>query len=292
MRILGLFFLSMSLPLYAATTITSQIHDVDHGNQMGDEVLVFLTSGNVVKVSPSNLGMLETFQDSKGSDNWFTFTIDDKRYIKKMKEVESPYKSLPANDQKMLQIDIDPYEQPYTPTTLPSMQKAKQYIAESRHPITTRVTQCFNRAMIWTYEWWKKHSMRSQKVFVFWPKAYVRKYGHEWWFHVAPYAHVMDTDGVVKERVMDVKWISYPIEFQKWHDYHAPKDVKCRVVEKYSDFANYPWDADRCYFIRTHMYTWQPQDLELYESWDTYTKRAFNMDEVRSAYLEAFEVTI
>lgn len=294
MRILGLFFLCLSLPLLAATKITSQIHDLDYGNQMGDEVLVFLKSGDVVKVKDFNLKMIEDFQASKSSDDWFTFTLDKKRYIQKVVQIENPFKNLSLSEQKMIDglEAIDRYEQPYTPTTVASFEVAKGYIAESKHSVDTRVTQCFNRAMVWTYEWWRKHSLRSQKVFVFWPKAYVRATGHEWWFHVAPYVHVMDKDGLVKERVLDVKWISKPTEFQAWHNYHAPRDVKCKVVEKYSDYANYPWDADVCYFMKTHMYTWQPGDLELYEGWADFTKKGFNMDEVRAAYLEAFDITL
>jgi hypothetical protein len=39
------------------------------------------------------------------------------------------------------------------------------------------------------------------------------------------------------------------------------------------------------------MYTWQPADLEMKEAWN-YTKGAFNMDEVRAAYLEAFDIKL
>lgn len=285
MRIVGFFFLCLSFPLMAANQITTQIHDVDFGHHQGDEILVFLKSGHVAKISEWNLKMIEEFQMAKSNDNWFRITLDEKRNIIDVEDVEAPYST---NVEKTL-LD-NPV--PYVPTTVASMEKAKEYIREGRRPITSRVTQCFNRAMIWSYEWWRNHSLKSMKVFVFWTKDYVRKFGHEWWFHVAPYVHVMDEDGQVKERVMDVKWLSRPYKFQEWADYHSPKDIPCKVVKKYSDYANHPWGTDRCYFMRTHMYTWQPMDLELYESWDNYSKNAFNMDEVRSAYLEAFEIRL
>lgn len=285
MRILGFFLLCLSFPLYASVQLTTQIHDVDFGHHQGDEILVFLKSGHVAKISEWNLKMIEDFQAAKSNDNWFRITMDDDRNIIDVEDVEAPYQT--EKEKTLLDLPI-----PYVPTTVESMEKARSYIRKGRNPITSRVTQCFNRAHVWSYEWWRDHSVRSMKVFVFWTKEYVRRYRHEWWFHVAPYVHVMDTDGKIKERVMDVKWLSRPYEFQAWANYHSPKDIPCRVVTKYSDYANNPWDVDRCYFMRANMYTWQPMDLELYEAWDNYSKNAFNMDEIKAAFLEAFDVRL
>jgi hypothetical protein len=305
MRILGLFFLCLSLPLFADVTMTTQIHDVDYGTQMGDEVLVFLTSGHVVKVKNlHDLGMIEDLQSAKGDkDQWFKLTWDKDRYITKVQETDAPYEvtTTPtdpvwqpvSSDEKSMDLDVGPSlgDGDYVSTTIPSMEYAKNMIAESRK-VTKAETQCFNRAMVWTYEWWKKHSIKSKKVYVFWTKEYVRRYGFEWWFHVSPYVHVMDKDGIVKERTLDVKWLSRPYAFQEWVDYHSPKDIKCLDISRYSEYANYPWGTERCYFYRSTMYSWMPSDLELYEAWPNYTKSAFNMTEVRSAYLEAFDMTL
>lgn len=288
--ILGLFFLSVSLPLLANTRkITTQIHSVDYGNP-GEEVLVFLMSGDVARATEANLEMIEDVQEAKSNSEWLTLTLDKDRHILSVDGASAP---VAKSNEKDFDLDgIDSGYSPYVPTTLPNMSTAKAYIAESRSSGFTENSQCFNRAHVWVYEWWKKHSFRSQKVFVFWKKEYVRKYNFEWWFHVSPYAHVMDDDGVVKERVLDVKWLSRPYKFQEWVDYHQPKDVDCKVVGKYSDYANNPYGHD-CYLIRTNMFTWQPVDLELYEAWgERAFKRAFNLDEVRSAYLQAFGVSL
>lgn len=273
----------IALPAIASRQITTQIHEVDLGTQMGDEVLVFLKSGDVARLNRWELDKIETLQSLKSRDQWLTFTIGKNRVIKNIKSASAPIENL---EEKSLNLE----DANYTPTTVSSMKLATSYIGESRH-VTKEETQCFNRAMVWSYEWWRKHSLRSKKVFVFWPKEYVRKYGFKWWFHVSPYAHVMDSDGVVKERVLDVKWLSRPYNFQDWADYHSSHDVKCRVVQKYSDYADHPFDTDRCYFIRANMYTWQPADLEMNEAWN-YTKSAFNMDEIRAAYLEAFDIKL
>jgi Glutaminase len=285
MRSFFYIFLSIifSIPVVAAREITTQIHDVDVGTKMGDDVLIFLKSGDVARLKRWDLGIIETLQSSKSQDQWLKITLDKNRLIKRITTTSAPYTQ---NQDKALNLE----EINYTPTTVANMSLAKSYIAESRHE-TKEVTQCFNRAMVWTYEWWKKHSLRSNKVFIFWPKEYIRRYGFKWWFHVTPYVHVMDNDGQVKERVLDVKWLSRPYSFQDWADYHSVKDVKCKVVEKYSDYADNPFYSDRCYFIRSNMYTWQPADLEMNESWG-YAKNAYNMDEVRAAYLEAFDIVL
>jgi hypothetical protein len=286
MRVLSLLLLSFSLPLLADTSITSQIHDVDYGHKSGDEILVFLKSGDVARIDHKKASMLDTLTSQKSSgNNWIKFTLDKNRKIKKMRSVPAPVVKTSDMEKGMALLDAN-----YVPTTIANMDIAKRYIAESRHP-TKELTQCFNRAMVWSYEWWRKHSLKTNKVFVFWTKDYVRKYGFKWWFHVSPYAHIMDSDGVVKERVLDVKWLSRPYAFQDWANYHSSHDVKCKVIQNYSEYANYPFGADRCYFMRANMYTWQPADLEMKEAWG-YTKEGFNMDEVRAAYLEAFDITL
>ncbi len=271
-----------ALPALASHQITTQIHEIDLGTQIGDEVLVFLKSGDVAKLNRWDLPQIESLQSLKSNEQWLTFTLDKNRIIETVK----PATTLETNESKSMSLD----DADYTPTTVENIKVATKYIAESRH-VTKEETQCFNRAMVWSYEWWRKHSLRSKKVFVFWPKEYVRKYSFKWWFHVSPYVHVVDADGVVKERVLDVKWLNRPYNFQDWADYHSSHDVKCKVVEKYSDYADHPFDTDRCYFIRANMYTWQPADLEMNEAWN-YTKSAFNMDEVRAAYLEAFDIKL
>jgi hypothetical protein len=265
----------------AATKLTGQIHDIDLGTP-GEEVLVFLGSGDVLKVDKWNLALLEDLNTAKSNLGWMSFTVSDERIILKA----SPTKSTPVasitNTKSFSLLETGEY----IPTTIESMELATAYMKESRQR-SRNDSQCFNRAMVWTYEWWMKHSLRSNKVFVFWTKEYVREKKFKWWFHVAPYVHVLDTDGVVKERVVDVKFQNRPYTFQDWADFNSTHDVKCKVVEKYSDYADYPFGTEHCYFMRTNMYTWQPADIEMKEVWG-YKKESFHMEEVRAAYLDAF----
>lgn len=284
MRVFGLLFCFLSLPLFAATKITTQIYDIDYGKDAQDEILVLLTSGHVAKVKKGDQHLLNKFRSEKSNRAWFNFTMDKNRFITDMKVTKSP---VPETSLEEKLFTPDPANSTYVPTTIKDMATAKKYFKEARY--NPKDSQCFNRAMIWTYEWWKNHSLKSNKILIFFTRTYIRRYNFEWWFHIAPYVHIKDGEKVV-ERVMDVKYGRGPMEFGKWTNLFMRNDAPCPVITKYSEYADYPYTGE-CFIFRTHMYTYQPADLQMYDAWG-YQKDKFNMDEVRGAYLEAFDERI
>lgn len=281
MRVFGLLILLSSLPVLASSEITTQIHDIDYGVNPHDEILLFLTSGHVAKLTKSNPLLQNDFMKASSRHKWFTLALDDDRYITGIQEAPALVKSN-RMQRSLLAAPLD-----YVPTTIASMELAKKYHREARY--NPKESQCFNRAMVWTYEWWKKHSLKSNKLLIFFTRNYIRRYNFEWWFHIAPYVHVLE-NGKVVERVLDVKYTNGPREFQTWANIFLRNDAPCPVITKFSDYADHPYTGN-CFFQRTHMYTYQPADLQMYEAWN-YQKTNFNMDEVRGAYLEAFDEQI
>jgi hypothetical protein len=277
MRVFGPMFFLLSLPLLAGTEITTKIHDIDYGQKPGDEVLLLLSSGDVAKLTHSSAMMIQNSR-SKSKGNWYNFKLDDNRYVTDFEEVDAPF------DVSRKHTSTEKELNNYVPTTIASMDIAKKYHREGR--LNSKDSQCFNRAMVWTYEWWQKHSLRSNKLLIYFTRTYIRRYNFEWWFHIAPYVHVMH-EGKVVERMMDIKYTRGPLEIPKWTNIFMRNDAPCRVITKYSDYADYPYTGE-CYIQRTNMYTYQPADLQMNEAWG-YTKTSFNMDEVRGAYLEAFD---
>jgi len=280
MHVFGLIFLIFSFPVLADREITTQIHDIDYGTKNSDEILVLLESGHVARLKQSHKLINDHQKEFDSKDNWYTFTLDDHRFIKNIKKVNQLRKKI--NDLKMNSLQNE-----YIPTTIQNMETAKRYFKEARYH--QKESQCFNRAMVWSYEWWRNHSLKSMKIFIYFTRNYIRRYNFEWWFHIAPYVHVMDNNKVV-ERVMDVKYSRGPMEFQKWANLFLRNDAPCKVITQFSDYADNPYSGE-CYFQRTHMYTYQPADLQMYEAWN-YQKDKFIMEEVRGAYLEAFDETI
>lgn len=280
MRVFGLLPLFLSLPLIAATEFTTKINDIDYGQKAGDEVLVFLDNGKVAKLRETNTSLLSETKSINKKD-WFRFTLDDERFITAVEEVGAPIQETKAFE------SFNEAPQSYVPTTIASMALAQKYHKEARY--NPKESQCFNRAQVWTYEWWRNHSLKSMKILIYFSRTYIRRYNFEWWFHIAPYVHVME-NGKVVERVMDVKYSSGPRDFQKWANIFLRNDHPCPVITKYSDYADYPYTGE-CYFQRTHMYTYQPADLQMYEAWG-YQKTSWNMTEVRWAYEEAYDETL
>lgn len=281
MRVLGLVLLFLSLHLEASTEIITQIHEVDFGNQLGDEVLVYLKSGHVAKLKNWNQELINNFQEAKLKNKWFIITLDDHRSITSVKSSPDPMKINPSF--------VTNEKENYVMTTIKDIPTAKKYFREARRTWKEE-TQCFNRAMVWTYEWWKNHSLKSGKLLVFFNRNYIRRYNFEWWFHITPYIHVKDETGKVVERTMDVKYSSGPLEFRKWTDIFMRNNAACTVISRYNEYADFPYSGE-CFLFRTHMYTYQPADLQMYDAWG-YTKTSFNMDEVKGAYLEAFDISL
>lgn len=281
MYILGLIAWLVSVPLFAMTEISSQIYDIDVAKGNQDITLVLLDTGQVAKIPAGKSDILKRLLDSKNKDQIYNFTLDEDRFIVEVEEAPTTeLSSVPEMNKTSEKFT-------YIPTTIASMDVAKKYFKEARY--NPKDSQCFNRAMVWTYEWWLKHSLKSNKILIYFSRTYIRRYNFEWWFHIAPYVHVMD-QGKVVERVMDVKYGRGPIEFRRWTNLFVNKDHECPVITKFSDYADYPYTGE-CFIQRTNMYTYQPADLQMLEAWN-YTKDKFLMTEVKQAYLEAYDETI
>lgn len=288
MRVFGLLTFLLSYPLWSSTEITTQIYDIDYGTETGDEVLLLLTSGHVAKIHHSNKYLLSEsvnmrLKKKKKKKKWYKVTLDDDRYITQLEKVEVPF-SL----KKMLSIpEHNLINQTYIPTTIESMDLAIKYFRSARY--NPKESQCFNRAHIWSYEWWKKHGLRSNKIIIFFTRNYIRRYNFEWWWHIAPVVNIMENRKVV-ERVMDRKYTSGPRDVVTWKNIFLRNDADCPMIKKYSEYADNPYSGE-CMLYRTHMYTYQAADLQMYEAWN-YQKNSWLMNEVRQAYLEAFDETI
>ncbi len=278
MFIFGLLLILFSFHSHANREIISQIYQIDNGIKKSDDVLVLLTNGHVLKISDQDKKRFPPSSYEKSLNEWYQFKLDKNRFIKSMKIIPSPQKSLNFSHPLSLGF-LD-----YTPTTIKTLSLARRYHAQARY--NPKESQCFNRAMVWAYEWWKNHEIRSNKIFIFFTRSYIRKFNFEWWFHVAPYVHVLK-DGKVVERVMDIKYTSGPLQIPSWTNLFMKNNASCPVITKYSDYADFPYEGD-CYIQRTHMFTYQPADLQMYEAWG-YSKTNFNFNEVKAAYLEAFD---
>jgi len=263
-----------------ALNMTTQIHSLDISSTPGEPTLVFLTSGHVGKLSQQKSIDNKWLKMAQEEKTWLNVTMGENRELITIVETDLPY------EEKEAQAPLE-LNQNFTPSVLGSIEWANLYFKEARY--NTKESQCFNRAHVWTHDWRINHTFYSSKIFIFFTQKYIREYDFEWWFHVAPYVHVL-VDGFVKQRVMDIKYARGPITIRHWTNIFMKNDVPCPTVTQYSDYANYP-EAGHCFTMKSSMYYYQPVDLEMLELKEI-KKSTWLPAEVKEAYLEAFDVVL
>lgn len=263
-----IYFLLMLLaatPLFADTVITSRIQDIDYGRTRDEKTLIFLETGHVIKPGDTKILLDRT-------KTW-SFTLDDDHNVLSVGETSTLSPGYRLEDPV-----------PYEPTKVKSG-KAKDYFHESR--ISRGETQCYNRAHVWAYELWKNHQVKSQKVFLFFSRKFIREHDFGWWFHVAP---MLVVDGWFgdSEKVIDPRYITNPRDIDWWIGKFISGNASCPTITKYSEYADYPYSED-CYILKAPMYIYQPLDLEMQEVWGL-QKNEFQLQDLKWAYKEAFQM--
>lgn len=289
--LLGLVLLSLSLPTIADTAYVTQIHDINFGNTVTEEPLVFLANGKIAKLKLIDAQQLESLKQGKYTKHWYNITLNDNREIIDLEETEPliPKNHFNNNRESLMSTDYVNLMDGYVPSVITEA-TARAFMYESMHP-TKEETQCFNRALVWTHEWRIKHNFYSNKQYIFFTTKFIRRYDFDWWFHVTPMAYV-NINGEVKERMLDVKYTSGPLSLQKWAQIflRGERSSLCPTIYKYSEYANYP-EFGMCFFMKAPMYYYQPIDMEMHEI-NGYTKTGFSEVELKQAYLEAFEIVL
>lgn len=268
-----------SFSLFAQTEIKTQIHDIDWGGE-GESPLIYLTTGQVVSYPKAQKSQLTKLYEGVISKDWFLLKLNSKREIISFEESVTQFHiSLKSKNKSHLYM-----EQKFIPSILSTMEMAQTFFKDARTDAKVE-SQCYNRAHVWAYEWRTKKNLYSSKAWIFFTRRYIRKHKFEWWFHVAPMVHVV-IDGKVKERVMDIKYAKSPLRINQWSDIFIRDNTKCPVVEKYTDYANYP-ESGSCFLMKSSMYYYQPVDLENWELAKE-MKSLWIQSEVKHAYEEAF----
>ena len=269
-----------------SSEIIARIVSIDQTLESNKTDLAYLSSGQVVKIDSENHSLRNYLFTSQLEKKWLKIQIDYRKQIENATETEAPFEDeLLVNKNFSLNSFTEDYT--YKPSILKSMNQAQDLFDQA--PYKKKESQCYNKAHIWTYEWRIKNNVYSSKIWIFFTPKYIREYDFEWWFHVAPYVHVVIGDSV-KERVMDKKYTKGPIKINDWSNIFMRNSAKCPVVTKYTEHANYPESA-YCFLMKSSMYYYQPVDLEKLEQEKTVRSR-WLYPEVKHAYMEAFDLEI
>jgi hypothetical protein len=277
MSLLLTLYLLFCFTAQASFQIKTEIHDIDDSDP--NETLIFLTSGHVVRINKNESAIKYDLKNAKESHQSLNLTLSNNHKIER-------YNLMPSRSSK-LKKEFGPNKrsnETYTPTIIENMDLVNTYFKESRY--VNKDSQCFNRAHIWSYEWFIKRSINSNKTWIFFTRRYIRKFKFDWWFHVSPSVRVIE-NGTEREKIMDFKYARGPLDPKKWTDIFMRDDANCPLVKVYSEYANFP-ESGSCYTMRTSMFYYQPIDIESKETWETVRANWYET-EIKQAYLEAFD---
>lgn len=110
-------------------------------------------------------------------------------------------------------------------------------------------SECFNRAISWTYDLDKMFGIKSKKILIHYSYKYNQELSSKWGFHIAP---VIEVDGV--DTVFDKgfqPWVHSPLSKQMWEDKFLIAgteelvEKRIKLVDKLNDKKQDFRDLDR-----------------------------------------------
>lgn len=153
-----------------------------------------------------------------------------------------------------------------------------------------RVSQCYQRAELWSYNLYRNYQINPMKVFIFYTHTYRRAYDFDWWFHVAPYVLMRNpSTQQLEEYVLDPIFVDEPLSMKPWTDLFLESHRKCAEFVPYEKFRreveNGPdaiYGHEHCYIVRVPATDYDPTDVEAREA-GRINGYHYNMDELQQA---------
>jgi hypothetical protein len=173
----------------------------------------------------------------------------------------------------------------YIPSVLANFEAVKAMF-DRLNPNYMPVSECTDRAHVWSYDEFKSNGIMSQKVFIFFTKSYIDRHHFKWWFHVSPLVKVQEGAAVVP-RVLDFRYTDGPRTIKEWSDLQVFSKRDCKMIMKLSEYHVNPQTED-CYMVIESMYYRLPEDLDAQELKQQYRTQFFE-SEVKFSRKMAFE---
>lgn len=199
------------------------------------------------------------------------------------------YKKLkmPSNLIKNIQDNFQYFhESPhYEPTIVSGMDKAIKIFNRS-NPYYKRVSECSDRAHVWSHDEFKHSGTKSMKAFVFFTASYIDSVRFKWWFHVAPMYRVK-IKNKIQDLVMDFRYTDHPLTVKEWTDQFVYTKRPCKVTTKFSEYDVNP-QTENCYLIFESMHYKIPDEIHAQEISNQY-KTETTEDELKASFKYAFK---
>jgi len=171
-------------------------------------------------------------------------------------------------------------------TNIDDEDKLNDYFASMNRKFRRR-SECFNRAYVWSWEMSfnkiKGQRVHLGKAWLFFTRRYIRTYKYKWWFHIAPYINFNN-----EVRMLDRSFLKNPSTLQEWTDEFIYTKEECKIVNKYSDYAQHQEERD-CYLLKSSVHYWQPLDIEKAET-EGLAQKEWKEARLKGAYKNAIGV--
>lgn len=206
------------------------------------------------------------------------FYLSDGRVIDKKKWSSSSHKKIMNISQQFIK------KSNFIPTIVTKWAEIQDYFDLMRQDYHDKA-QCTNMAHVWAYEEFKRSGLRSEKIFIFFSRKYIKKYRFGWWFHVAPIIRYSDGEKI-QSIVLDRGYTTMPFDIKTWTDHFIKSKKTCKFINRISTYYQNKLPED-CFLMKVSMYFWQPRDIRLNES-SGKVKTYFLKSDLSHAYREAF----
>jgi hypothetical protein len=258
--LLGILF---SSPLLLAETIKSRVHSVE---------------GKIIKFENGRVAFLDKQQPELDARDYVEAKIDDRSSLVSIKKLTPPQEKMSFTTEINSRPDFEP-------TVLPNMEEAMNIFNRS-NPDYKRISECSDRAHVWSYEEFKKTGTKSMKAFVFFSADYITAFRFKWWFHVAP-MYKVNNNGTIQDLVMDFRYTDRPMAVKEWTDNFVYTKRDCKITKKFSDYEAVP-QSESCWLIFETMHYKLP-----FEIYDQELKGKYKAEipdaEIKDSYRFAFQ---
>ncbi|MAZ50023.1 MAG: hypothetical protein CME65_15785 [Halobacteriovoraceae bacterium] len=155
----------------------------------------------------------------------------------------------------------------YTPSNIDGVDRATELFNELAEG-SRWMSQCFNRAHLWSRQLDKEHGVKSMKILIYYTKRFRNEIGGKWWFHIAP---MVDVNG--EHYVLDKEFTRAPVTEENWEHIFTRKmeekgiyGYRCKVIQNISEYYDdYNQNNEYCNIQITSMYYWEPNDMSRLE---------------------------
>jgi hypothetical protein len=257
---------SMELSREVITTITEVVINQSETGELVDATVYANNDNRIIQIDGALVSEIRDLMDAK-KNGWevklsLELSID--------KEVGGVFNVLGveilSRENKLSTGILSTPRTPFKPIVAKSAQELNEMFS-AMYPYSSNYydvsDDCFNRAHYWSRTQQHLQNLNgiekgTEKVFIFFSRAYTSKFNHKWWYHVAP---VLYLNNKSNPHVFDPTFISRPVTLAQWlgsFDGHTNGEcVKINSLEDYYAKSNQPI----CMYMVVPMYNYAPSDL-------------------------------